>query len=858
MKNKLNLLLGALLLSILPTFGKTVDKQVKATDDITTVVDSYVGDGLVSFYSAKYNTVSGHDESTSSWANLVGTNYLSLSLDSNNKFLDDSFLCNSTKQYFTDLEVNTVCGNEFSLEILMSDFIGIGADFNTIMNSSNDNFSLFRRVSSNVLEFKFGGVSQTYRPTVDNADMFLNDCLISITYKVGGDVKIYINGLEKAAKSCSKTMGISNLFFGHNESNKKFQASFKCFRFYNKELTKEQVQVNATADGMYGVETIPNHNEVVLGNTNVIGGVNSIRRIDSLAEFNECLELNNLPQIFIYKVKPDLTVNFSDSETASLESLLLTAKGRVIPAFEIFDEETANNLVQFLKKKHYYDCFVLSQDNNLVHSVRTQVPNVMGVIDYTETVKDKDFLSQQELVSIREDLHKSFGTVALLPVRVCNKDTIQYLFDSIVNVWSEVQSEDTLDLYKAVLSGAIGVVTDSTDSFYNIASTKIISKSMTRLPLNIAHRGLPAAAPENTIEGARLAYQNGADVIELDIYQTTDNKVMVMHDASTGRTCNENLNMESCTSTQLRELFVNKGFENNSSFNHCKIPFFEDYLKEFKGKDVRLFVEIKSYKDSIIPLTKALIDQYEMYDQISFISFVGNQLGNLNKDYPGSTTGFLINGILDENSSQEDMLNVMKKIGAYNATLNPDKTGYGKNALLAALSRGIGVYPWTFNTETEYLTYLMNGYCGLTGNDCRYLANFGKTLRIDMAKKDLHVGDTLELKVDVVKYNRTVETPTWVDVKILDENRTEDPTNNKIELKEEGTLHFIVSYEVSINNLSSYYIYSDIITVEVGPKQSGGGNKKTGCSGSIVACSSLVAISSLLGIALLTLKKKKQ
>lgn len=215
-------------------------------------------------------------------------------------------------------------------------------------------------------------------------------------------------------------------------------------------------------------------------------------------------------------------------------------------------------------------------------------------------------------------------------------------------------------------------------------------------------------------------------------------------------------------------------------------------------------------------------------------------------------------GLMDETSSQSDTLTAMKNIGPYNSTLNPDKTGYGKQALLAALSRGIGVYPWTFNSETEYLTYMMNGYCGLTGNDCRYLANFGKTLKVDMPKKDVHVGDTFELDVEVIKYNKESVKPDWVNIIPIDASRTDDIINNKITFKEEGKFEFIVSYEVGINNLSSYYIYSDVMTIEVGPEQPHGGNdeNKKGCGGSVVASSLIVSITSLIGFAFLTLKKK--
>ena len=54
--------------------------------------------------------------------------------------------------------------------------------------------------------------------------------------------------------------------------------------------------------------------------------------------------------------------------------------------------------------------------------------------------------------------------------------------------------------------------------------------------LNIAHRGARSLAPENTLVSARQAYRLGADLWELDVRMTRDNRLVVMHDNSLERT----------------------------------------------------------------------------------------------------------------------------------------------------------------------------------------------------------------------------------------------------------------------------------------------------------------------------------
>ncbi len=54
-------------------------------------------------------------------------------------------------------------------------------------------------------------------------------------------------------------------------------------------------------------------------------------------------------------------------------------------------------------------------------------------------------------------------------------------------------------------------------------------------PLVIAHRGASGDAPENTMAAFELARVQGADMIELDVQRTADDKLVVFHDATTER-----------------------------------------------------------------------------------------------------------------------------------------------------------------------------------------------------------------------------------------------------------------------------------------------------------------------------------
>jgi glycerophosphoryl diester phosphodiesterase len=78
----------------------------------------------------------------------------------------------------------------------------------------------------------------------------------------------------------------------------------------------------------------------------------------------------------------------------------------------------------------------------------------------------------------------------------------------------------------AVLSGA----------FVAVTLLKRERRTAGRLwPVNFAHRGASARAPENTLEAFRLAVEAGAGGLELDVRMTRDGEVVVIHDATVDR-----------------------------------------------------------------------------------------------------------------------------------------------------------------------------------------------------------------------------------------------------------------------------------------------------------------------------------
>jgi glycerophosphoryl diester phosphodiesterase len=129
------------------------------------------------------------------------------------------------------------------------------------------------------------------------------------------------------------------------------------------------------------------------------------------------------------------------------------------------------------------------------------------------------------------------------------------------------------------------------------------------MTLVVAHRGAPAAAPENTIEAFRLAVEMGADAVELDVHLTADGKLAVMHDETVDRTTDLTGSIESMTMKQLRAADAGYRFEGpDGSFpfrgKGLTVPTLAEVLT-WLPDGIGLVVEVKA-RQAIAPTVKAL------------------------------------------------------------------------------------------------------------------------------------------------------------------------------------------------------------------------------------------------------------
>jgi len=138
----------------------------------------------------------------------------------------------------------------------------------------------------------------------------------------------------------------------------------------------------------------------------------------------------------------------------------------------------------------------------------------------------------------------------------------------------------------------------------------------------IAHRGEHRAHPENTLPAFQAAIEAGADFFELDVRTTSDDRLVLMHDAKVDRTTNGAGAVREMTFDQIRALDAGAKFA--PKFAGTKVPSFEEALGLAHGK-IGVYVDSKDIAPAalVAALTKAdMLNSVVIYGGAGFLAKV--------------------------------------------------------------------------------------------------------------------------------------------------------------------------------------------------------------------------------------------
>lgn len=153
-------------------------------------------------------------------------------------------------------------------------------------------------------------------------------------------------------------------------------------------------------------------------------------------------------------------------------------------------------------------------------------------------------------------------------------------------------------------------------------------------PLIIAHRGASGVYPENTILAIKEAYNNGADLIEIDVRLTHDGHVVLLHDAFVDRTTDGSGRVDRLTLVQTQLLdagfrFTRDGQTFPFAGHGLKIPVLSEVLAELPT--AKFQIELKDNSLALAVKVLEIVRSHQSLERTQIASAFGRLLSFIHK-----------------------------------------------------------------------------------------------------------------------------------------------------------------------------------------------------------------------------------
>jgi len=523
----------------------------------------------------------------------------------------------------------------------------------------------------------------------------------------------------------------------------------------------------------------------------------------------------------------------------NVPSVMELIEGKIIPAFYVHSEQAADAVAAFAEESGLEDAFIVSDRGELIARVRAAVPMLRGILDFSAAAVTKD-----TLLDIRRETTISGSKIAILPQAAATKEHVEYLQQRTIVVWTKekaASADRSLAMHELIATGTNGIMTGAPQVAFDALAVYNNATTLIRKPYIIGHRGMPSKSPENTIESNLMAYENGADYIENDMYVTSDDHLVIIHDSVLQNTTNGSGNVESFTLEEIKKLNANKPYPNG--FPDVKVPTLEEQIELAREKGIMVYAEIKTANPRAVDVLVKVIEEQNAEELLNVMAFHSSQLRLFSEKLPGMPVGLLVG------SGSETDINVGKALRdtirttqSLNATYNAGFIGMGPAYMEASKHRGIIISPWTINGLADYTDFFLRGVFGITTDYAYYSADWNVALKTKEQSYSLKRNEELTLSAVAETYSRTshevVPEIVWLQGQDLF-----DATGSTLKARKSGTASVLLRYTTHLDSGEAYDLYTAPIRITVQSSGngggSGGGTGATGCEALPAAGSSI-------------------
>ena len=220
----------------------------------------------------------------------------------------------------------------------------------------------------------------------------------------------------------------------------------------------------------------------------------------------------------------------------------------------------------------------------------------------------------------------------------------------------------------------------------------------------MAHRGASVAAPENTLAAIEQAISDKADWVEIDVQESSDGQVMVLHDSDLKKIGGSPLKPWQSTAEQLRVVDIGSWFD--KQFGDQRVPTLDEALALCKNR-IKVNIELKYYgydqrlEERVIELVKA----HDMSDDVVIMSLKKSGVDKFKQLEPTWPAGLLTaTAVGDITRADVDFLAVNVSMATRRFITNVQK-------------QGKQVFVWTVNDPLTMSTMMSRGVDAIITDD---------------------------------------------------------------------------------------------------------------------------------------------
>lgn len=459
----------------------------------------------------------------------------------------------------------------------------------------------------------------------------------------------------------------------------------------------------------------------------------------------------------------EITASMDGKVIGSLQQTLEQIHQIFIPLIQVEDAALAIPVADLLNIYNINDVHIVSTNPSIVKQIRERFAKARGAVEFTASEYDA-----AELEEIANTVHESDALVVVLSKQAATAKVVEYFQSRSISVWVK-GAVDLKSSHEIIHNGVNGII--STEPIITIeAMGHYPENTLSHTPSIIGHRGSPGTAPENTLLGFKNAIENGVSNIELDIMETKDGKLVIMHDFTVDRTTNGTGQIIDMTLEEIRELSI-KGASGE------KVPTFKEVLELAKGTGVTIMTEIKA--PNIEEKVVQEIEEAGMVSESIIVAFSDQMIRKtrvLNPKLPSlylTSTSPPVSKHYDHAYKTLDFNNSLNALAGFNFNnVYPELREY-------AGTRGLLFWVWTVNDLPNVVKYIKMGVNGINTDISHLLTP--APIRLEAVNEALSMEVGKEVSIEANQIFRAGEDKTITpELVIIDNNNVIKVEGNQV------------------------------------------------------------------------------